>query len=197
VTQLTLNCRPHHIGRSLRCDRHMTNPQFNHTVLASSLAAAHLEYVHCPALGGLRHPSRASRNTGWRNKSFRGYADYMQTESFAAALQALVRMSHQGRLAIMCAEAVPWRCHRSLVADALNVRGSQWSRFYPRSIIERINSRHSHVWKACRSLIPLDKLRCCSGCNEQAVGTNPPQRGRWPTVCLVRGVSMPVSALMR
>jgi hypothetical protein len=60
---------------------------------------------------------------GWRNKSFRGYADYMQTDQFAAALQALVGMSHQGRLAIMCAEAVPWRCHRSLVADALNIRG--------------------------------------------------------------------------
>ena len=107
--------------RTIPRSRH--NPQFNDTVLASSLAAAHLEYVHCPALGGLRHPSRASRNTGWRNKSFRGYADYMQTDQFAAALQALVRMSLQGRTAIMCAEAVPWRCHRSLVADALNIRG--------------------------------------------------------------------------
>ncbi len=99
------------------------NPQFNDTALADTLAAAHLEYVHFPALGGLRHASRASLNTGWRNKSFRGYADYMQTEEFAAALQALVQMSRQGRVAIMCAEAVPWRCHRSLVADALSIRG--------------------------------------------------------------------------
>ena len=99
------------------------NPQFNDTVLASSLGAANLEYVPCQALGGLRHPSRNSRNTGWRNKSFRGYADYMQTDEFTTALKALVRMSRRGCTAIMCAEAVPWRCHRSLVADALNIRG--------------------------------------------------------------------------
>ncbi len=99
------------------------NPQFNETALAGSLTTANMEYVHFPALGGLRHPSRASPNTGWRNKSFRGYADYMQTDEFAAALQVLVQMSRQGRTAIMCAEAVPWRCHRSLVADALSIRG--------------------------------------------------------------------------
>ena len=103
--------------------RSQHNPQFNNTALASRASAAHLGYVHCPALGGLRHPSRASLNAGWRNKSFRGYTDYMQTQEFAAALQALVQMSHQSRVAIMCAEAVPWRCHRSLVADALSIRG--------------------------------------------------------------------------
>jgi len=107
--------------RTIPRSRH--NPQFNDTVLASSLAAAHLEYVHCPALGGLRHPSRASRNTGWRNKSFRGYADYMQTDAFAAGLAALIELSRVKRTAMMCAEAVPWRCHRSLVAEALGVRG--------------------------------------------------------------------------
>jgi len=106
--------------RTIPRSRH--NPQFNETLLASSLGAANLEYVPCQALGGLRHPSRTSRNTGWRNKSFRGYADYMQTNEFAAALQALVQMGRQGRTAIMCAEAVPWRCHRSLVADALSIR---------------------------------------------------------------------------
>jgi len=83
------------------------NPQFNDTALAGSLAAVHLEYGHCPALGGLRHPSRASRNTGWRNKSFRGYADYMQTDEFAARLQALVQMSREGCTVILCAVAVP------------------------------------------------------------------------------------------
>ncbi len=107
--------------RTIPRSRH--NPQFNNTALAGSLATAHIAYVHIPALGGLRHPSRASPNTGWRNKSFRGYADYMQTGEFAAALQVLVQMSGQGRTAIMCAEAVPWRCHRSLVADALSIRG--------------------------------------------------------------------------
>jgi uncharacterized protein (DUF488 family) len=76
-----------------------------------------------PALGGLRHAHGDSPNAGWRNKSFRGYADYMQTAEFADALEALIQMSQQRRTVIMCAEAVPWRCHRSLVADALEVRG--------------------------------------------------------------------------
>jgi uncharacterized protein (DUF488 family) len=76
-----------------------------------------------PTLGGLRHARKDSPNTGWRNKSFRGYADYMQTEEFQEGLQTLFRMSRQKRVAIMCAEAVPWRCHRSLVADALGVPG--------------------------------------------------------------------------
>ena len=75
------------------------------------------------ALGGLRHPRKDSPNGGWRNKGFRGYADYMQTEAFGNALAALVQSGRQKRVAIMCAEAVPWRCHRSLVADALDVRG--------------------------------------------------------------------------
>jgi uncharacterized protein (DUF488 family) len=99
------------------------NPQYNNTALAESLTALHLEYVHIPALGGLRHARKDSRNTGWRNGSFRGYADYMQTEEFRDALEALTLMSRGKRVAIMCAEAVPWRCHRSLVADALCVRG--------------------------------------------------------------------------
>jgi uncharacterized protein (DUF488 family) len=99
------------------------NPQFDHTTLAASLSAVHLEYEHIQALGGLRHARRDSPNAGWRNKSFRDFADYMQTEAFADALQTLVQMRHRKRVAIMCAEAVPWRCHRSLVADALNVHG--------------------------------------------------------------------------
>jgi uncharacterized protein (DUF488 family) len=106
--------------RTVPRSRH--NPQFNDTAMADSLTAAHLEYVPMPALGGLRHTRKDSPNTGWRNKSFRGYADYMQTEAFEEALETLIQMSRQKRIAIMCAEAVPWRCHRSLVADALNVR---------------------------------------------------------------------------
>jgi uncharacterized protein (DUF488 family) len=107
--------------RTIPRSRH--NPQFNNTALADSLTAQHLEYVHIKVLGGLRHPRKDSPNTGWRNKGFRGFADYMQTAEFQDALQALMRMSHEKRVAIMCAEAVPWRCHRSLVADALSVRG--------------------------------------------------------------------------
>ena len=75
------------------------------------------------ALGGLRRPDKGSINAGWRNTSFRGYADYMQTDAFRHALDALIALGREKRVAIMCAEAVPWRCHRSLVADALNVRG--------------------------------------------------------------------------
>jgi uncharacterized protein (DUF488 family) len=107
--------------RTMPRSRH--NPQFNDTALAGSLTARRIEYVHIPALGGLRHARKDSPNTGWRNAGFRGYADYMQTEAFQDALEALIHMSRQTRIAIMCAEAVPWRCHRSLVADALNVRG--------------------------------------------------------------------------
>ena len=107
--------------RTIPRSRH--NPQFNDTALAVSLTVEHLEYVHMPALGGLRRALTDSPNTGWRNESFRGYADYMQTEGFQEALAALIHMSRQKRVAIMCAEAVPWRCHRSLVADALSVRG--------------------------------------------------------------------------
>jgi uncharacterized protein (DUF488 family) len=107
--------------RTIPQSRH--NPQFNDTALAKSLKAQHVEYVHLKALGGLRRPRKDSANTGWRNESFRGFADYMQTDGFEVASAALIRMSREKRVAIMCAEAVPWRCHRSLVADALSVRG--------------------------------------------------------------------------
>jgi uncharacterized protein (DUF488 family) len=107
--------------RTIPRSRH--NPQFNDTALVTSLQEQHLEYVLFKALGGLRHPRKDSPNTGWRNEGFRGFADYMQTEEFGAALAVLICISRKKRTAIMCAEAVPWRCHRSLVADALSVRG--------------------------------------------------------------------------
>ncbi|MCL4182043.1 MAG: DUF488 domain-containing protein [Burkholderiaceae bacterium] len=103
--------------------RSRRNPQFNADTLAPNLAVEHIEYVPMPGLGGLRHARKDSLNTGWRNESFRGYADYMQSPAFSDALEALIRLGREKRTAIMCAEAVPWRCHRSLVADALNVRG--------------------------------------------------------------------------
>ncbi len=106
--------------RTVPRSRH--NPQFNADALGEALRAAAIEYIPMHALGGLRHVRKDSPNTGWRNDSFRGYADYMQTEPFHAALETLIDMSRQKRVAIMCAEAVPWRCHRSLVADALSVR---------------------------------------------------------------------------
>jgi uncharacterized protein (DUF488 family) len=106
--------------RTIPRSRH--NPQFNDFTLAGSLSENQIEYVHLDALGGLRHPRKDSPNGGWRNKGFRGFADYMQTEAFREALETLIQLSRQKRVAIMCAEAVPWRCHRSLVSDALNVR---------------------------------------------------------------------------
>ena len=107
--------------RTVPRSRH--NPQYNDSALAGSLGTEQIEYVPMLALGGLRHARKDSPNTVWRNASFRGYADYMQTNQFQAALEALIAMSRQKRAAIMCAEAVPWRCHRSLVADALGARG--------------------------------------------------------------------------
>jgi uncharacterized protein (DUF488 family) len=95
------------------------NPQFNTEALAQSLQEAKIDYVHKPGLGGLRHPHKDSINLGWRNESFRGYADYMQTEEFQSNLDELIALGSAKRVAIMCAEAVPWRCHRSLIADAL------------------------------------------------------------------------------
>ena len=96
-------------------------PHFARAALERSLPAHRIEYVHMPELGGLRKPRPDSINLGWRNVSFRGYADYMQTDEFWRAIDRLTALP--SRLAIMCAEAVPWRCHRSLVADALVVRG--------------------------------------------------------------------------
>jgi uncharacterized protein (DUF488 family) len=107
--------------RTVPRSRH--NPQFNRDSLPASLARAGIEYIHRPDLGGLRHPRKDSRNTGWRNSGFRGFADYMETPEFAAALASLMAHAEQSHVAIMCAEAVPWRCHRSLIADALTAHG--------------------------------------------------------------------------
>ena len=107
--------------RSIPKSRH--NPQFNRETLSRKLRGARIGYVHLSKLGGLRHARRDSPNMGWRNASFRGFADYMQTEEFEQGLQRLIKLARQKKTAIMCAEAVPWRCHRSLIADALTVRG--------------------------------------------------------------------------
>ena len=100
-------------------------PHFARAALERSLPAAGIAYQHMPELGGLRKPRGDSANTGWRNDSFRGYADYMQTDDFWAAIERLEELAKTKRVAVMCAEAVPWRCHRSLIADALVVRGDE------------------------------------------------------------------------
>ncbi len=107
--------------RTVPRSRH--NPQFNRETLPAALEAVAIQYTHCEGLGGFRRTSLVSANTGWRNASFRGYADYMQTPAFAENLKALITMARRERVALMCAEAVPWRCHRSLIADALMVHG--------------------------------------------------------------------------
>lgn len=107
--------------RTVPRSRH--NPQFNKETLPDKLKAVGIEYVHMPGLGGLRQPLPDSQNKGWKNNSFRGFADYMQTEDFEENLKALINFAGQERCALMCAEAVPWRCHRSLIADALVIRG--------------------------------------------------------------------------
>lgn len=106
--------------RTVPRSRH--NPQFDRTTLAKSLHNARIHYTHLAALGGLRHPRRDSTNLGWRNASFRGFADYMLAPKFEQGLERLIELGGKEPCAMMCAEAVPWRCHRSLIADALLVR---------------------------------------------------------------------------
>lgn len=107
--------------RTVPKSRH--NPQFARGALEPALHTAGIAYEHVPALGGLRRARRDSPNAGWRNASFRGYADHMQTAEFLTALDALIAAARRETIVCMCAEAVPWRCHRSLIADALIVRG--------------------------------------------------------------------------
>jgi uncharacterized protein (DUF488 family) len=107
--------------RTVPRSRH--NPQYNRDALPESLAAVGIGYRHIAELGGLRHARPDSPNGGWRNASFRGYADYMQTPEFVENVEAVAALSQTERVVLMCAESVPWRCHRSMVADALVVRG--------------------------------------------------------------------------
>ena len=131
--------------RSIPRSRH--NPQFNRETLSAKLRGARISYVHLRSLGGLRHARRDSPNMGWRNASFRGFADYMQTPEFEKGLQRLIKLAKKKKTAIMCAEAVPWRCHRSLIADALTARG--------------IRAEHIGSGKRVRvhTLIPFGRVR--------------------------------------
>ena len=123
--------------RTIPRSRH--NPQYGRDQLSPALHRAGIHYRHLPGLGGLRHPRPDSANTGWRNASFRGYADYMQTAEFEENLARCIDLAKRECVVLMCAEAVPWRCHRSLVADALLARGIE-----PREITSGTSSR-AHV----------------------------------------------------
>jgi uncharacterized protein (DUF488 family) len=107
--------------RTVPRSRH--NPQFNRETLPDDLKATGTEYLHMPGLGGLRHARPDSENVGWHNASFRGFADSMGTPEFENHLGELIKLAQHKRIALMCAEALPWRCHRSLIADALEARG--------------------------------------------------------------------------
>lgn len=115
--------------RTIPKSRHC--PQYNQVRLKNSLARARIGYRHLKDLGGLRHASKDSVNTSWINASFRGFADYMQTEEFEEGLKKLEKLAQKKRCALLCSEAVPWRCHRSLVADALTVK--KWKVFHIQS----------------------------------------------------------------
>lgn len=107
--------------RTVPRSRH--NPQYNRGQLSSALHSTRIHYRYMPGLGGFRHARPDSANIGWHNSSFRGFADYMQTSVFRTNLDDLIDLARQEKIAVMCAEAVPWRCHRSLIADALLARG--------------------------------------------------------------------------
>jgi uncharacterized protein (DUF488 family) len=107
--------------RTVPKSRH--NPQFGRDQLVPALRRARIHYRHMPGLGGLRRPRPDSTNTGWTHAGFRGFADYMETPAFTASLDGCLVLAARERVVLMCAEAVPWRCHRSLIADALLVRG--------------------------------------------------------------------------
>lgn len=107
--------------RTVPRSRH--NPQFNQDALTTSLDVVKISYNHLPGLGGLRHARTDSPNSGWHNLSFRGYADYMQAREFTENVQWVANLARTERCVLMCAEAVPWRCHRSMIGDALLVRG--------------------------------------------------------------------------
>ncbi|MYN15491.1 DUF488 family protein [Rugamonas sp. FT107W] len=145
--------------RTVPKSRH--NPQFGQDQLAASLDEAGIEYRYLPGLGGLRRPHKDSPNSGWRNLSFRGYADYMQTDEFADNVDTVVELGRNKACALMCAEAVPWRCHRSLVADALLVRGVR--------VDEIIDARQRRPHK-------LTPFACVDGLRI----TYPPEQGQPP-----------------
>jgi uncharacterized protein (DUF488 family) len=109
--------------RTIPRSRH--NPQFNQESLSKSLKDSSISYVLMKELGGLRRPKPDSVNMGWRNSSFRGFADYMPTQEFAKGINQLIGLAQNGQAVIMCAEVLPWRCHRWLIADALTIRGVQ------------------------------------------------------------------------
>lgn len=129
-----------------RIPRSRHNPQFNKETLPDSLKSEGINYIHMPEIGGLRRPKPDSINTAWRNKSFRGYADYVQTKEFIENLLNLIALARESCVTVMCAEALPWRCHRSLLADTLVVRNVKVQHIISKdSCIDHKLSEWAHV----------------------------------------------------
>ncbi len=130
--------------RTVPRSRH--NPQFNKETLPTTLKPHGIKYIHFPEIGGLRHPKPNSINLAWENSSFRGYADYMQTKEFTDNLLKIVALARENRLALMCAEALPWRCHRNLISDALVARHIRVQHIISKtSTITHVLSEAAHV----------------------------------------------------
>ncbi len=149
--------------RTIPRSRH--NPQFNKETLPLSLRRAGIGYIHMRGLGGLRRARPDSLNLGWHNASFRGFADHMQTPEFQVALKNLIKAAAEKRIAVMCAEAVPWRCHRSLIADALTVRGigvehiTNLTRTRPHSLTPFAKVRGTRITYPPGERVPLEGER--------------------------------------
>lgn len=107
--------------RSIPFSKH--NPQYNKHSLEVSLRKNDIEYVHMDVLGGFRNPTANSINSAWKNKRFRGYADHMQTKEFKSGIKKVIKLAKNNNIVLMCSEAMPWRCHRSLISDALIMYG--------------------------------------------------------------------------
>jgi len=131
--------------RTVPRSRH--NPQFNKETLPDTLKHYGVRYIHMPEIGGLRRPRHESVNTAWKNSGFRGYADYMQTQEFTVSLLKILALARENRLVLMCAEALPWRCHRNLISDALVVRHIR---------VEHIISKDSVITHELNSLAQVE-----------------------------------------
>lgn len=139
--------------RTVPRSRH--NPQFNKEAFAKALKGKRIRYTHMKELGGLRHASKDSINLGWHNASFRGYADYMQTDAFEKGLARLMKYASKAQVAIVCAEALPWRCHRSLVADALLARGWRVEHIFSKTVRKKHVMTSFAKIKAKRVFYPI------------------------------------------
>ncbi len=153
--------------RTIPRSRH--NPQFNKETLPAVLRSAGLSYQHVAGLGGLRHARPDSLNKAWNNLSFRGFADYMQTSEFKEHLQVLIDLTRQERVALMCAEALPWRCHRSMIADALVARGLEVEHIMSATHCQKHTLRPFALVKGTRVTYPAESVTEASQSSETRV----------------------------